>query len=193
MSQPGNTYLERKLAHLCTRCGEPAADDAELCTPHLDDARARARLWARKRRSELRRKGRCIDCGRKSKLRRCPRCYRRTRGVDTDSKGVDNTAPHWRTESDARPDRQGQTTQRYVGKSRRGRLTREQQIDEDKRDLRHAIEYLEEGIRRLEAYKQSLAQVVELPLVQRQAARRVVADPAGAASRIVDDFLDRYT
>lgn len=194
MLQPDNTeipaYLARKLAGLCTRCGRPATDDAQLCSPHLEDQRSRARDAMRKRRRERRKNRRCAECGRKAQRFRCPRCYQKSAGVNKPQDGVNKPAGLWRVEADPRPERAGQSTPRYIGRGRRGRLTREQQIDEDMRDARFAIKELEKFIEKATVLKEPAA--MELPRIQRDAVRRDAGQHPAFAARIADDLTERY-
>lgn len=188
MSNDMPLYLRRKLAGRCTRCGETAAKDAGLCLQHLEQARASDRRWRKQRRKARKKKGLCIDCGKRSKTLRCRRCYRRSRyerpGVDSQHAGVDKPG-NWRP--DFSPDT-GAEWQRYRGKGRRGRLTTEEQIDEWKRDITFAIEKAKDCLRSLEVLK--TADVQELPRIQRAAAYREVADLAGQSSRLADGVED---
>ena len=188
MSNPTESiplYLQRKLAHKCTRCGAPAAKDAGLCLTHLEQARASDRKWRKAKRQKLKKKGLCIDCGKRSKTLRCRRCYRKSRyeqpGVDTAPEGVDK----WRPDFDPVT---GAEWARYRGKGRRGRLTREEQLDELKRDMLFAIEKAKDCVRSIETLKSP--EIQQLPSIQRGAAYREVADLAGQSSRLAESVED---
>jgi hypothetical protein len=189
MSQPANTeiYLAKKLARVCVRvgCEADAAEDSGECPHHHDESKRWKRESAARKRAERRRKRKCIDCGTRARKQRCPGCYRKSRGVETPARGVEKSAELWRTVADTRPERAGQVTQRYIGKGRRGRLTREQQIEERDRDIGFAIAELEKARKR----KDELKAALHLPPIQREALERDVWQHVEFAGRIIDELV----
>jgi hypothetical protein len=187
VNEPDRTlplYLQRKLAGQCTRCGESAAVDSDLCKPHLDDRRKRSRRAMSAQRKRLRDKRKCVGCGVKSKAYRCRKCIaaRKRTGVSKIASGVSN-AEIWRVDP-------GTTWSRYRGKGRRGRLTKEEQAEEDKRDARFAIEEIEKFVRAVDVVISPTVQA--LPRIQRDAAKREAAQYLGTAGRFLDDLADKY-
>lgn len=183
-------YLAKKLARVCTRsgCDAEAGEDSGECPLHHEESKARKRHSAKLRRALRRKKRQCRDCGRKSKRLRCPRCYRKSRGVAKPTEGVDKPAGNWRPDYDPET---GAEWQRYRGKGRRGRLTTEQQLDEDKRDGRIAIEQIEKFMRECDVLKHP--DVLALPRIQRDALRRQAGALLAHAVRFLDDLVDRFT
>lgn len=191
MSQPGNTaYIERKLAHVCVRsgCVADASDDSDECAAHHEDSKARKRKSAAKTRARLRKEHRCRDCRKRSKTLRCQACKRKQnrkrRGVDATPNVVDKAAGSWREDP-------GTNWIRYRGKARRGRLTREQQIDEDARDAQFAVKQIGAFIENLDDLKNP--DWLSLPRIQQQAKRREAAAPLAHAARFLDELVDRYS
>lgn len=178
-----SVYLQRKLAHECIRCGAPAAKDSDYCHAHLEAKRATDRKWQANRRKAARKARRCRDCKRKSKTIRCRTCQRKKRrGVEKAARGVDKKEI-WRVDP-------GTTWNRFRGKGRRGRLTREEQAEEDKRDARFAIAEIEKFIKAVDVVMSPGVQ--ELGPIQRQEAKRGAAQFLGTAGRFLDALADRY-
>jgi hypothetical protein len=187
VNEPDRTlplYLQRKLAGQCTRCGEPAAKDSDMCKPHLEDRRKRSRAAMSKQRKRLRDNRKCVGCGAKSKAYRCAKCVkaRKPSGVSKAAGGV-SKEEIWRVDP-------GTTWSRYRGKGRRGRLTREEQAEEDKRYARFAIGEIEKFIVAVGVVIGP--EVQALPRIQRDAAKREAAQYLGTAGRFLDDLADRY-
>lgn len=183
--------VRRKIEGLCPRCGKPARDDADLCT----DCTRQASAYTRDMRQRRRERGQCVDCGRRSPKRRCPRCFRR-KGVSKPARGVEQ-ANHvtdaqvggkvLKVEVDSRyPD--GRVRERFVGRGTRGAPSREQLEAEDLRSLRFARREIDKAIELLE---QANATPIEMTRIQREAKRREALAPAGLAVRLVDEVLDR--
>lgn len=181
MSQPNNTeYLQKKLAKICVRegCEEECSPDSDECPPHHEDSKKRKRESAARIRAERRQKQRCAQCGKRSKRFRCRVCYQKIHGVDKPPDGVDKREEVWREDP-------GTSWLRFRGKAKRGRLTREQQLDEYKRESRWArrkLEEFEEGIDELKIE-------IDLPPIQREARRREVWSHAEFAGRIIDGVV----
>jgi hypothetical protein len=205
--------IRKRIASLCMDCASPAVD-SDYCEKHYAKAKARdskARRSERRKRAE---QGLCRDgCGKRVPKRRrsdgalmltrCVGCKkehtakqserRAARGVVGSGRGVigDDADPaldpRWRAD----PNKYGDLVwNRYRGKGRRGRLTREEQAEEDKRDARFAIAEIEKFIRAVDVVISSAVQ--DLPRIQRDAARRQAADPLRFAGRLIDDLADRY-
>lgn len=171
--------VRRQLDSRCERCDASALTGRRLCQEHLDAKRASDRRSAKKRRTALRRSRRCVDCRKTSKLRRCRPCWKRSRGGRTENQGVGQ----WRVDP-------GTNWMRFRGKGRRGRLTREEQIDEDIRDAGFAIEELRKFVEKAAVLKRP--EIMGLPTIQRDAARREVGQHLGFSGRILDDLNERY-
>jgi len=179
----------RLLAHQCERCGEPNGDrDSNLCGKCQAKANARQNRWRAKRRDAKR----CVDCGVRSKKRRCRKCVRKKRGVTARRRGVDQNPARKpqlvaKLEVDARyPD--GRVRMREVGRGTRGAPNRQQLEADDVRNLKFAMRELEKAIPAVEA-----ANAIDdnLPRIQREAARRDALAPADLASRLIEETLDR--
>lgn len=187
MSQPANTpplAVTRLLERTCVRCGkEPAVEKRTIGQACLDAKRTANKAYMRRIRAERRRAKQCVDCGKKCKKRRCPDCWRASRGGGANAEGVEQKDGIWRADP-------GTNWMRFRGKGRRGRLTREEQIDEDIRDAGFAIEELRKFVEKAAILKRP--DVMNLPSIQRDAARREVGQHLGFAGRIVDDLSDRY-
>lgn len=171
--------VQRKLDHQCLWCGEDAAPDSDHCQRHTEHRRALDRVGKARRRAKLRKRGRCVDCKRKSKAYRCDACL--AKSVRQAPVSVGEREEIWRVDP-------GTTWNRFRGKGRRGRLTREQQREEDKRDARWAIRELEKFIANVD----ELEAADELPPIQRKEARKVAAAPLGFARRIIEGLEDRH-
>lgn len=196
--------IAKRIAGKClySGCGELAIDGSDYCEPHDAHERGRAANRQRRYRQKLADGGLCIaGCGRKVSRkrkqdgsvtpRRCSKCRKvhnedrrderakaRVTGIDRGVTGAeiaaDETDPRWRVDP-------GTSWQRFRGKGRRGRLTREEQIDEIDRDRRHARENDAALGRALPLLK--LPEVMELPVIQRGAAWREVGQYALSAAR----------
>jgi hypothetical protein len=205
------TKLVKRIAGMClySGCDNHALDGSDFCAPH--DAHERGRDANKKKRRRQRRAeaGLCVaGCGRKVgkqrnqdgslKRRECPACRKDTRerarrarkerqvaNVPGDQRAVPGDTGLWR------PDPGGDYERiRYRGKGRRGQLTREQQIDEDIRDVGFAQAELDKLTHALEQLKRP--EVMDLPRVQREAASRSVMLFIGAASRFLDGLAEKY-
>lgn len=179
--QPPLDYLGRKLARLCTRCGAELAEDSESleCDACREDSRRRQRETAKVRRAKRRRAGQCAGCGRRCRRYRCAKCLKPS-GVNKDSPSV-NTDKQWRVDP-------GTEWMRYRGKGRRGRLTREEQLDEYARDAGFAIGYLQRFVKELPGLKR----LSDVPVIQRKAAWREVGERLGSAERIIELLRDVF-
>lgn len=204
--------IPKRIRNECLHCTDRALDGSDYCGPHDAHERAQRAARQRRKRQKLADAGLCRDgCGRKVGKRRrpdgsilprrCPTCRRghikklrddrkkarvtsATPGVTS---GTADRPGNWRPDYDPVT---GAEWQRYRGKGKRGRLSREQQIDEDLRDLRHAIEYLQEAQRRIERLKDPA--VLDLPPIQREAAWRTAGEPIGSAQRQIDELAEKY-
>lgn len=191
-------------------CDDEALDGSDFCAPHDAHERGRAANRQRRHRQRLANAGLCIaGCGRKVarqrgpdrkiRRRRCATCRkahskaaqeaRKNSCVTGDARGVTGdgaqTVDKWRPDFDPVT---GAEWARYRGKGRRGRLTREEQLDELKRDMLFAIEKAKDCVRSIETLKSP--EIQQLPSIQRGAAYREVADLAGQSSRLAESVED---
>lgn len=119
-------YLARKVASLCTRCGDPVSD-GQFCRPCGKAIRKLRNQHAGVLRARRRRKGQCARCGRKSKRYECFGCLlklgRLPRSVipSTTDQTVDPVQGN-----DTRAEVDGYERQRYHGRARRGAPSRDQ-------------------------------------------------------------------
>jgi len=67
-------YLERKIAGLCPRCGDPSSDTSVLCEPHRQDAADRVAKHNNAKRAARRKAGQCAGCAVPSKTYWCSGC-----------------------------------------------------------------------------------------------------------------------
>lgn len=214
-----SSKVARRIAGQCLHCKDPALEGSDFCGPHDARDRANDAKRKRRKRIERAKAGLCITgCGRRVskktrrarrgrgariKMLRCSACIRvhkkqmqerreKTRGVRIGVGGVPTEAsdPRFRVESDLRPERAGQTTLRYIGKGRRGRLTREEQAAEDKRDAMFAIDGIKKFIAAVDVVMSD--EVQSLPPIQLQAAKREAAQHLGNAGRFLDALAERY-
>lgn len=79
---------------------------------------------------------------------------------------------------------------RFRGKGRRGRLTREEQAEEDKRDARFAIADIEKFVEAIDVVMSDRVQ--QLGRIQRDEAKRQAAAHLGSARRFLEDLEERY-
>ena len=121
-------YQQRKESGLCTRCGTQAVDGAQLCAPHLKNARQRTKLAMDKRRVARAKAGCCVDCGRRAEkgaTKLAPRCKACRIAAGRFKRTVVNKSVNSRTADLAAATRistlggeEGRT--RYYGKQKRG-------------------------------------------------------------------------
>lgn len=185
--------LDKRLKHECLRCREPALPDSDWCEPHRDDNRRRAKAGAKRRRKERRKKGVCIDCGLPSKIVRCRRCARSQSGSRDVATPPDSVVNKGHSKTETGPAFRGggtYQTQRYVGHSRRGRLTLQEQGEEDRRDAAFVTAEMRK-------FGEWLSEYLELPLkdmprIQREARRREALVFLGNARRFLEELEDKY-
>ncbi len=201
--------IEKQIARTCTYsgCDDRADDDSEYCGPHEAHERGRKANAARRRRQRLADAGVCIveGCGRKVpkrkrkngtvQQRRCGGCgkeHRAAMRVKSHAPGVagmgagvagDPSDPLWRVDP-------GTTWKRFRGKGRRGRLTREEQAAEDKRDAKFAIDAIKDFIGAIDIVMSEAVQA--LGRIQRDEAKRQAAQHLGSARRFLEDLEERY-
>jgi hypothetical protein len=192
-----NSQLENQAPRECKRrcCKRPADQDSEFCLKHEQDQRRYNREYDRRRRAEWDKNKRCMRCGaskRHPDSKWCAPCLirldRMRRGMRADHKLQLENADRWRAD----PNRDGDLSwNRYRGKGRPGRLTREDQAKEDKRQILWAIAKLEEAYKGID---DCLAPAIaDLPKFQRDAERRQrVSDPIEFAGRLSDEVADKY-
>lgn len=176
-------YEERKLAGVCTRgCGEPAADDQQMCERCLKRFRKQTRNAMRDLRAARRARGCCAYCETKSASYRCPaHAIKRgeipTAGVITSV--IRGVGDQWR--------RDGNGWERFRGKGVRGAPTA---AAKDEADLIEAVKALEKG-RKAMAYAHS-EPVKKLGRIQQADAREAAAGMLAMAARFVADVMSRY-
>lgn len=190
MSQEANTEvplrLRRKIALQCTECGVDSPD-AEVCPTCRAKANARQTKWRAARRGRRL----CVDCGKRSKTRRCRPCKRK--GVTEPRRGVDGAARdpdhgfRTVTEVDGRY-ADGRIRTRYVGRGSRGAPSRAQLEAEDERTLRIAAR---EMLRAADLVAEANAIGDEMSRLQRVEARRSALSPAIPAARLALAVLRR--
>ena len=185
--------LEKRLRHECLRCKERTLPDSDFCLEHRDSERQRAKAAAAKRRKKRRRAKCCVDCGLSSKLYRCRRCVeaqsRKRDRVTTPVLGL----PKGFTRTETGPNFRGvgtYQTERYIGHSRRGRLTLQEQGQENKREAGWVCDEMRKFCGFVDDY-------LELPLkdmsrIQREAERRRALVYLGHARRIVESLEDQF-
>lgn len=201
------TRITKRIAGKClySGCADEALDGSDYCAPHDAHERGRAATRQLRRRQKLANAGLCISgCGRKIPKRRrpdgtavCRRCKdcrkahaareRERTCVTGEPDGVTGTPSE--TEGNWRVD-PGTDWMRYRGKGRRGRLTRDEQAAEDKRDARWAIAEIEKFITAVDVVMSDAVQ--ELPRIQREAARREAAQFLGTAGRFLDELAEKW-
>lgn len=200
--------IAKRIAGRCLYpgCDDDSLDGSDYCDPHDAHERGRDAGKKRRRRQRLADQGMCIveGCGRKIgkrkrldgtvQQRRCASCGKARRARTRPKDGVPDGASgvperHFRLETG--PNFRGvgtYQTQRYVGRGHRGRLTREEQIDERIRSVDFAMDELRKFRRALQQLK--LPEVLELPKIQREAAGREASFFGEAAVRHIQDSID---
>lgn len=178
----------------CARrgCTEPAAEDSEFCAPHEADQRRYNRDYDRRRRKKWEAEKRCMRCGntkRAPKSRWCAGCLirldRLRRRVRADHKVQLENSNRWRPDPGKR---EGLLVNRFRGKGKQGRLSRQEQDNQRKRQILWAIVKLEEAAEGIDECWDS--SITELPPIRRAAERRQrVGDPLGFAGRLIDELV----
>lgn len=177
-------YLERKLAGLCTRCGEkPAADGANECALHLAARRASQSVAKRKRRRARRRRKLCTECGRKAKGATCVRCAAAWK-IRHASATVSSTVSHRSAAIAARTVVDADNRTRYHGQERRGGMERKVV------DLQDIDEVIKLAIRSRAGYVIATADDM-IPKAERKAAVDVVLGVLDHAKRFIEAVFQR--
>jgi hypothetical protein len=174
---------DKQQAGTCVRKRCTAkADGSDFCPRHEALQRKYNREYDRQRRADAEAAGDCTRCCKvkaKSGSKWCAGCLiRLDRLRKSDHKPLLENRQNWRVDP-------GTNWNRFRGKGRRGRLTREEQDREDERDLKMAIEYAGRAMRGIPVAR-SEGEI--LPRLQRSAAWRELGALAGAAERILRDF-----
>lgn len=176
-------YYKRKAAGLCTRCGQPAADGAQLCPTHLlDQVERRRRLRAARRDRRC-----CIDCNAPSETYRCPRCHTGDNTGDQHQPALLSSQRsrriewRWVTEGD------GRRRRRYGGRGRRGAPTSREVDAWDCRTLETELGLMS---RDYGAYYSD--ENMALPRIQRDAALRSALGHLELFVRTALDLADRW-
>lgn len=186
------TYIEKKLAGVCTRagCSIAASDTSLLCEAHRRDAIAREVRSKAKARRARRAQGLCAECGVvKTKRYRCSSCLIRLGKlrrpmVDTVVDKRTRVASRITVGSFAKEEGRS----RYRGaQARRGPpgVARE-----DAADFSDAIRSIERG-RDGVAHAHS-DEVKQMPLAQRQDVMRRALSQADHGARFIESILERH-
>lgn len=183
-----SSYHERKLAGLCTRCGQPALEDNQLCAEHAEDQRRRTAASNERRRRANRKAGKCADCGAASETYRCPACRiacgtAKRRGANTGENKSSRVAAN--TSERTLASDLGRT--RYHGHGKRGRL---KSSDIDRQDLEDAAKAIVEGNKNLVFAKSP--EVQQLPKIQRLEASRAALARVYYGIRFALEVLARH-
>lgn len=188
-------YESRKLAGLCTQCGEPAAPDRQLCQEHYEAARKASAAAKKATRDAERAKGLCsTGCGRPSATYRCFVCS--VRAGEKPAEGAQNTPhgvhagvhagrarTHPRTVAVTEGD--GRTRNRGVGQTRRGRVSF---ADQDAQDARQIATQVERAIVELAAAHSA----TDLPKTQRTDRLHAALSRFDLVQRFIGELLDRH-
>lgn len=198
MSYSIDHIQDRRLARLCCygACPEPAHGDGDYCEVHDAHERGRARTKAKRRRQRLADAGRCIVPGCGAKVgkqrvggrvvqRRCPGCMgadrkakadrRRVPGKESRVPGNGEIPPAARrghTKQETYSD--GSTRTRYVGRATRGGPSKEDRARDVLKDAADAVRWLQAFLAR---YPDEWPRVDDLPRIQRDEARALLAEP----------------
>lgn len=180
--------MRRKLQGLCPRCGQPAQEAADVCRA------CRIALNAIQRSFRLRRReaGKCVDCGKRAKHRRCAACARlhaenRSRVISARSR-VDQTPDPAHSKVVAKVETDGKTRYRFTGRGRRGAPSLREIEFDDVRGLEFGMREWGKAIPLLvEAGELS----TDLPRIQRAARRREALAPLGLAIRLGLEVMRR--
>jgi len=184
---PPKTYEERKLAGVCTRCGErPAGEENQLCDVCRENQRERVRRSMAKKRADRRRKKLCPHCpaAKATKVSKagevCLAC--RIKRDRVRSAGVTKDVNHVmdRTWTD------GTGRQRFHGQAQRGRQPVWQLDDQDLAYALAAIQRARQGLAVARAPESEA-----LPRAQRQDAIRAALSQAYLGQRHIEEILER--
>jgi hypothetical protein len=157
---------------LCTRCGAPALDGAELCREHLADKRKRDARWRTDQRDARRVAGLCVWCPSSGRL---PRAVEGVdKGVDKEQRIAVATCRH----ADGRT--------RYHGTRRRGQQPAARLNMQDARRAQERFEAFQAGVRLLAS-----DEAKTWTRGQRERVEKATASCAESASGHIDDVLDR--
>lgn len=184
-------YQLRQAKGQCVQecCPADAAPGSDYCVPHGEAKRARDRRWVKARRKARRAERKCAGCGKPSKRWRCPACYRKWKAVSVGKRerSVGKLAGD--------PGRRGATvieqrtdgrrpTERYVGRSRRGAPSIEDQLRDLLIDAKAAIR--DKGERYIQNLERALTEgVANMGRVDRERWLRMYAEPGARACRML--------
>lgn len=194
LSQPGNSYEDRKSGLVCTYsagCGKPATDDSALCKRHAKTEPKRTRASMRAIRAARRAMRQCAECGEsdsrtKSGLYRCHVCSTRlaaTQASVTDSvTAFEEQLERIRSRTFLEAD--GRT--RYRGRLRRGRQSVEDLDAKDRAIIGQYLAKYDAGI----AYARR-PEAADVPRIQRDAAQREARSYLRTAARFANEILVR--
>lgn len=194
MSEQANTIPVRLAKQLAGRCVYPGCEHEATDGDHCDGHGAKVREWrragAKAARDRLREDGVCLVCRRPSKRTRCADCRnkhrlaerdrrRKARGVDRESRGVDQSQPRTKLEVHA----DGYTRVRTTGRGHRGAVSRAEQMADAERMLKANLKRLASALSRLPLWEE----VDQLARFQRDEGRAQQAEPIAMVIRELAD------
>jgi len=187
-----DTYQDRKIAGLCTRCGDPAEDGCQLCPKHRAAQKRYAKACYTSARDARRKAKACVRCGGKRKpgSKWCVACLIKRGKVKT--KGLKQGQNIGRDRIAARTDHvtegDGRTRSRFRGRgAASGRMSNEEKTDADLRDAVEALRKCEAGL-----VLSRSPEVAALPPIQRKEALLAALSHADHARRFLVDLLERH-
>lgn len=199
------TYVDRKAITAdtgeCLRdgCPDPAASGSMWCEPHRDADRKYQRDYRAKLRRKRRRKGLCLDCGKK--LRRdlgekiwCTRHRAARNRLSAARPGGVRVGVQKLERIRARTVKGDDGRTRYHGQKRRGQQTH-RQLDEQ--DIQFARNEITRGAERLEVHatetdRSKAGDPMAIPKIQRDGIRSDALGYLERAQRHLDDVLERH-
>ncbi len=188
---PQTDYQQRKEQGLCTRCGDPAADGAGLCEPHLDDQRKRVARSLAVSRDRRREAGLCIMCPETRPTpvpageRTCSACRIRRRRKPLSAERVNNDV-NKRARIAAATRTHGDGRTRYHASGKRGSQPTEKLDAEDLLWARNAITIGEDALKML-----LTPAVQQLPRIQREDVKHAALHQLIRAQGHLGDVIKR--
>lgn len=183
-----SSYLDRKVAGMCTRPGCPldAEDDCNLCSGHRADNAKYARRRRAKNRKLWTASKLCLRCGdrRRKGSKWCALCLLKAGKLKTEERQSQRQIADKRVTRDSEGD--GYARTRYHGQSRRGQQKRWQL---DVQSIDFAIAALSEARARITESHE--AEQAKMPRVQRDEIRNQGVDLVLYASRHCVEVAER--
>jgi hypothetical protein len=177
---------------LCTRCGAPALDGAELCREHLVDKRRRDARWRSDQRAARQAAGFCVWCPSsgpparvKSGETSCLPCRVRRRRLPRAVEGVDKGVDKEQRIA-AATCKHGDGRRRYHGTGRRGQQPAARLNLQDARRAQERFEAFQAGVTLLTS-----DEAKTWTRGQRERVEKATASCGESASRHIDDVLER--